>query len=202
MSRAGNAVMIKDSESGKYVKAMIYSPINDKNIEDYNRLWRPFFDKVKEKFAKEENKIEDSHWDWGKKLEYMNGLLAFKSFALELENITQGMMIIENAQHFSKIENNKHLIYIEFLSKAPWNRKNIVEKPKYSFIGSVLVFKAVRESLDRGFEGRVGLASLKQACLFYEKLSFKNIGIDFQNNLKYFELSKEAAEKLNEKYFF
>ena len=47
MSKAGNAVMIKDSESGKYVNAMIYSPINDKNIEDYNRLWRPFFDKVK-----------------------------------------------------------------------------------------------------------------------------------------------------------
>jgi len=65
----------------------------------------------------------------------------------------------------------------------------------------LLVFKAVRESLDRGFEGRVGLASLTQACLFYEKLGFKNIGIDSQNNLKYFELSKEAAEKLIEKYF-
>ena len=200
MNRECNDVMVKDCESGEYVKAMIYSPINDKNIEDYNSLWRPFFDKAKEKLVKEDSKIEDSHWDWGKKIEYMNGLLAYKSFALEVENITQGMMIIETVQHFSKIEYNKHLIYIEFLSTAPCNRKNIVEKPKYSFIGSVLVFKAVRESLDRGFEGKVGLASLPLACLFYENLGFKNLSIDSQNNLKYFELSKEAAEKTIEKY--
>ena len=67
---------------------------------------------------------------------------------------------------------NLNLLYVEYLSTAPWNRYAIKNKPKFRGIGTILLMQAVFESYNEGFHGRIGLHSLSRAEKFYKNFGY------------------------------
>jgi hypothetical protein len=197
MKREFNDVKLVDKRNSKLVPAKLYKGIIDRNIEDYNNLWLPKFEEAKLKFHEEKIFIEDSHWDWGKKMNYIKDKLAFESFVIEADDKTQGMMIVDHATKFSRIENGKPIIYIFFLATAPWNRKLIMDTPLYGAVGKLLFYQAIGESIESKFEGRISLHSLPGAVEWYKYLGMEDFGEDINyNKLHYLELDKVVANKI------
>ncbi|MFO7904958.1 MAG: GNAT family N-acetyltransferase, partial [Pirellulaceae bacterium] len=81
----------------------------------------------------------------------------------------------------------------------PWNWRipELNREGEFRSIGSVLLWRAVRQSEEEGFHGRIGLHALPQAEPFYEKAGMESLGPD-QNkqNLLYFELTRQGAQSL------
>ncbi|MGE6711914.1 hypothetical protein ACQKI2_17570, partial [Hyphomonas sp. NPDC076881] len=94
-------------------------------------------------------------------------------------------------------QKNDHLVYIDFVEAAPWNRREILgELPKFSGAGSILIRAAIEYSKVEGFKGRIGLHSLPQANDFYaNRVRMTDLGQDSNyQNLRYFEMTPEQAE--------
>jgi len=95
-------------------------------------------------------------------------------------------------------DRNKPLVYISYLEMAPWNWviPEIEQYGIFKMIGTRLLQRAVTQSLEEGFGGRVGLHSLLQAESFYSKHGMTRLGIEEGGEqLSYFEFSRDAAEK-------
>jgi hypothetical protein len=199
MSRQGNSIKLFDMQKKAFVDAMLYDQISEKNIDDFENSWLPLFESSKGKLRKKGLFIEDANWDWNIQVATRESILAYQTFAIEANDMTQGMMIIESVQHTSQIEKLKPLIYIEYLATAPWNRKMVVENPRFRLTGSLLLAQAIGESLEKGFKGRIGLHSLPKAEAWYEYLGLTNFGIDTDKKLPYLELDKKTASHLLKK---
>ena len=93
-------------------------------------------------------------------------------------------------------QKNQPLVYVEFISVAPWNRSQLWPKPHYKFIGHVLIAVAISLSLEEEYKGRIGLHSLPQAKGFYRnKVGMENLGPDKgHQNLSYYEITPEQAQ--------
>jgi hypothetical protein len=128
-------------------------------------------------------------------VELIKGQLSNKSFAIECNGDTQGLMIVSLLK-LSRIEatKGKPLVYIDFLETAPWNRDSLAE-PRFRGVGSVMLAVAIQLSLDEGFHGRIGLHSLPQSEAWYSKRGMTNFGPDphYPHNLTYFEMMESQA---------
>jgi hypothetical protein len=144
---------------------------------------------------------QHSHWNWSRKASRLN-LLAYRGFGIECDGLWQGLMLTVSVGHLvrSAPDQNKPLVYIDFLESAPWNVKPLVESPKYSGVGVQLVEAAVRQSLGDGFKGRVGLHALRDAERFYEKRGMTRLGPDpAYQELAYFEFTAADATRFLER---
>ena len=88
-------------------------------------------------------------------------------------------------------------MYVDYLEIAPWNWviPQINRAGFYKTVGSTLFWRAVHQSEEEGFHGRLGLHALPQAEPFYEKVCrMTPIGRDAsKQNLLYFELTRQQA---------
>jgi len=91
------------------------------------------------------------------------------------------------------------IVYIPFLSTAPWNDIEIVPTPSYRGCGTILLEEATVYSTRLGYKGRVGLHSLPQAEEFYrDRCKMSDLGPDpdpEHQGLRYFEFTKDEAQK-------
>ncbi len=139
------------------------------------------------------------HWNWARKAPLL-GLLETSGFGVVCEQRWQGVMLTKTASAFARLpaDRGKPLVYVDFLEVAPWNWviPEIDRRGQFRLIGPTLFWTAVQQSLAEGFQGRVGLHSLPQAESFYEKCGMTALGRDAEKqNLLYFELSRESAER-------
>lgn len=56
---------------------------------------------------------EDKYWDWIFKLRYIDNQENLEGYAIECENTTQGLMIIETQMHGSRLNVGKRLVYVD-----------------------------------------------------------------------------------------
>lgn len=207
MSRQSSAIKIFKVSSKGLVDAIIYEDLSPKNFDDYNNLWKPELKKANIKARDLKSKgnehffAEDEEWDWnGKVKSIQHESLSYLHYAIECEDLTQGMMQLNLTQHRSKANAALEVVYVEYLSTAPWNRETIKNPPSFRAVGTVLIAQAIGASIDQGFKGRLGLHSLPMAHDWYVKLGFKNYGSDEDaKGLDYFELDEESAKKILEK---
>lgn len=140
------------------------------------------------------------HWNWAKKAP-MLGMLESSGFGVVCENRWQGVMMTKTASAFARLaaDKGKPLVYVDFLEVAPWNWAipELGRGGRFRLIGSTLFWRAVQQSNEEGFHGRVGLHALPQAESFYEKgCGMTALGRDAaKQNLLYFELSRQSAER-------
>jgi hypothetical protein len=161
--------------------------MSSKHIDDFDKFWKS------ELITSIE---EDAHWEWKKKFEETFSI-NYERYAIECQEITQGLMILEIDLHRSRIDPHKNLVYVECLATAPWNRKSFKDLIIYKGVGSVLLGFAINLSVELEYKGRIGLHSLPNAELFYQKLGMKSFGSDPEyKGLKYFELSANAAQEI------
>ncbi len=178
-------IQLYDLRSEQMVDAELWDGITDKNLADWEAEWTPeLLDMLKALNRKGiERKFwpQSRHWDWRAKTQGIEMRLDNQCFSINCENMTQAMMITE-LTHRARIESQKndHLVYVDFLEAAPWNRREVVDAtPRFAGCGSILIRAAIEHSILEGFKGRVGLHSLPQANDFYaNKVSMTDLGLD------------------------
>jgi hypothetical protein len=107
----------------------------------------------------------------------------------------QGLMLIAGGKDCRiQSQKGKNLVYVDYLSVAPWNSKASTVNPKYNMVGKVLLQAAIELSDDEGFKGRIGLHSLPQSETWYSNIGMTDLGKDVAYlNLRYFEMTPEQA---------
>lgn len=195
------SVLLRHRASGQYVPATLIDGVSKAEVEGAEKVWRPFIQEAVTLMEAEnrprELRPQHAHWDWRKKHQLTEGLLAYQTLGVECEGEMQGLILLKTAGKMSRIANQKSngLVYVSFIETAPWNSPIIVPEPRYSQVGTVLLAAVIDISVDLGFKGRVGLHALPQAESWYAThCEMTNFGPDAAyQNLTYFEMTSEQA---------
>lgn len=190
-----------DVASGKAVAAELWDSITDKQLSDWEALWGPATVDGLQRLVKagvpRSQWPQSLHWDWKKKAQAFQGVLAKPSFSVMCNGETQGMMFLDLTFR-SKIvlQHGQHLVYVDFVESAPWNRDEFHGGVRYQGVGSLLVRAAIELSRAEGFSGRVGLHSLPQSEGWYrDRCGMTDLGLDsHKDNLRYFEMTAQQAD--------
>ena len=160
--------------------------LTEKHLDDFETFWRSRLQASKE---------EDGHWNWVTKNQFTLFSSDYEKYAVECEQITQGLMMLEVNNYCSRENPQQKIVYVDFLSTAPWNRISLKNPPDYKGVGSVLLFFAQQRSKQLRYGGRVGLHALPKAENFYKKRGMINFGVDSEKeDLVYFEWLKNLEE--------
>ena len=196
-----SVTLLKDRRTGELVEAALIDGVSREDVESTESAWRPFLMKSLEERRRAGNSEltppEHSHWDWRRKHEAVRGLIAYRMFGVECDGAMQGLMLASTAGHPCRIKDQKgkEQVYVDFVATAPWNSPGLVEIPRFSLVGRVLIATAVQLSVEEGFRGRIGLHALPQAETFYARnCGMTDLGNDKRKEeLRYFEMTPEQA---------
>src|SRR5205807_5950782 len=126
------------------------------NLDHFEQIWRPQLENLRQEAIKRRAKGEechdgaDAHWPWRKLVERANGDLSLRQFALEAEGETQGLMQL-NLVYRSRIDPGQHIVYVDRLAAAPWNRKSKTNPRRFRPVGILLIRHAMGTSVSEGF---------------------------------------------------
>lgn len=194
-----STVYIRHVASSRLVPAVLQDGIEDQQLQDWDRLWRPaqqeLIEHLRATGAPRNQWPQTAHWNWAKKIDLTAGLLAYRSLCIVCDTKTQALMRLDVSNRRSRIAatHQLNLVFIEYLETAPWNQRSGPQQ--YEGLGSLLVGAAVQISIDEGFAGRIGLHSLPQADGFYQRIGMTDLGQDPDcHNLHYFEFTPTAAQ--------
>jgi GNAT superfamily N-acetyltransferase len=183
--------------TGEFAEASLLEDISEELVAATDAVWRPYFQKaIADAVARGVNRAnlpEHSHWEWLRK--YRNRPEASRFFAIECDGQVEGLMAVR-LDKLSRLPSQAELplVYIDYLSTAPWNMVAFVSEPRYKGCGTALINVATQYSLAAGFSGRIGLHSLPQADSFYRgSFGLADMGIDeAYEELRYFERAGES----------
>lgn len=168
-------VFIIDEKYGQAVSGMLVSPVNDKHLKDVVDLWEPWINDVREEMQRPQTNqpwVEHVLWNWGEKIASVKELLTHKTFAVECKGVTQGLirLRVDPTRDICRISEQQSLplVYIEYISVAPWNLPKIIVASQFSGVGMALFIQAIRVSIEEGFKGRIGLHAIPQSVSWYE----------------------------------
>lgn len=198
-------VILQNRVTGQEEPAEVISPISQTDINCYLSDWRPVLESKVDELKRtgqytleglRKHNVEDAHWLWPEKVIDRAGQLQWNSYAVRCNGKTQGLMFIDllrRCRHASQL--NEHLVYIDLVSTAPWNRARLVSNPLYRGVGIVLITEAILQSLDEDFDGRIGLHALPGSEPWYrQELNMESLGPDpTYHGLHYFEMTKDRA---------
>ena len=195
-------IFLFNAERSEPEAAELWDGITDQQLGDWEGEWVPELFKAVQKLhragVERRHWPQSRHWNWRKKTEALQGMLAHPGFSIVCNGMTQGMMIVDTTMKRCRIEEQKgkNLVYVEFVENAPWNRPELAEPPLYRGNGSILVRAAIALSQEEEFKGRIGLHSLPQANSFYANTcGMSDLGMDPDHqDLRYFEMTPEQAE--------
>ncbi len=182
--------------------AELWDGITEKQLGDWEGEWLPELFKSVQKLHRagvaRRHWPQSRHWNWRKKTEALQGMLAQPGFSIVCNGMTQGMMILDTVMKRCRIEQQKgkEIVYVDFVENAPWNRPDLHDPALYRGVGSVMINAAIAQSKELEFKGRIGLHSLPQANSFYANTcGMSDLGMDANyQNLRYFEMTSEQAE--------
>ena len=144
--------------TGSLVDGLLY-PMDTRHHNDYRNFWRPMI--VEERF---------------------------EAYALEVGDLTQGLLLLETQWHRSGLPQRYPLVYVQAILSAPWNQIIIEDPPFYVGVGRALLLFARRRSEQLGYQGRVGLHALPGSEGFYHRVDMPDYGPDDdKEGLIYFE---------------
>lgn len=198
-------VILQNRLTGQEEQAQIATPIEQVDVNCYLTEWLPVLDatiddlKSTGQYTRQgvaQRNVEDAHWMWADKVQQRARQLQWNSFALRCDGKTQGLMFVDMLRRCRlPSQQNLHMVYIDLVSTAPWNRPGLTALPIYRGVGAVLVAEAILLSDAEGFGGRIGLHALPRAESFYRtQWKMESFGPDpAYGNLPYFEMTAERA---------
>jgi hypothetical protein len=193
---------LMNRQTGVHEDAELFSPVDTRHLADFDQHWKPAIHQRLRELPRGSRtsvaNLEDWHWDWQKKADVFAGRLDYQSFALECAGMTQGLMLC-SLVHVARepSQRNQHLVYVEYVHTAPWNRPLFTNAPIYKGIGGILIAAAVSLSIEQEFAGRIGLHSLPQSESWYREFcGMTDLGIDEDyQQLRYLEMTAEQAAR-------
>lgn len=111
-------------------------------------------------------------------------------------------MALETKLRPSALDPTNWVVYVDFVEAAPWNRReppdrnqHTIQSPRFTGVGTLLIAEAIRASMGRGANGRIGLHSLPAAEDFYaSRCKMTRLGSDPNyHGLAYFEYPEGVA---------
>lgn len=100
-------VYLKDRRTGELVEAVLIDGVIRAEVEAAEAAWRLIVEEkvaqLRQSRAPRSAWPEHSHWDWRKKHEATEGLIAYRMFGLECERKMQGLMLVSTASHLCRI---------------------------------------------------------------------------------------------------
>jgi len=195
-------VFLTDKRTGNPVAAELIDVISEADLRAVETEWKPVTNvRIRELMSKGIRPVdwpEGWHWKWRDKVQSITGLLAFHTFALHCEGKLQGLMQLKTAGAICRVpeQAGKDLVYIDYVETAPWNRKAIVDSPRFGGVGTIMIRAAIEVSRDQEFRGRIGLHSLPSAERFYgDACGMTDLGLDgTYEGLRYFEMTSVQAD--------
>lgn len=187
---------------GEPEAAELWHAITEQQLADWEGEWVPELFRAMQRLRRagveRAHWPQSRHWDWRRKVATLQGMLANPGFGIVCGGLTQGMMIVDAVKHRGRldVQQGQHLVYVEFVENAPWNRAELFDPPRYRGVGSILIRAAVALSEELEFHGRIGLHSLPQANGFYaDTCGMTDLGADPDyEDLRYFEMTPEDAQ--------
>lgn len=171
-------IQLFQSSDNRLVDATL-TELTAKHLNDFETFWQ---DRL------QNSKATDAAWDWLKKERIYGEDSNYEKYAIECNQITQGLMMIEVQRHRSQFDPSSKVVYVDYLATAPWNRISFQDPPQFKSVGSALLKFARYRSHELGYRGLVGLHSLPESETFYQKRKMINCGRDPEKeNLTYFE---------------
>jgi hypothetical protein len=164
--------------SGEIVQADL-DRMQPRHIEDFETVWQEVLRNLNQ---------YDAFWNWAMKKRLSSINNRFEAYAIEYNNLTQGLLWLETQWHCSLFNPDQRLVYVEAIASAPWNREELQFPPHLKGVGTSMLLFARQRSLALGYDGRVGLHSLSSSESFYLRQQMPDYGEDpAKDNLKYFE---------------
>jgi hypothetical protein len=177
-----NVVGLRGKILEKDVPATIVSRITRATLAEVTS-WKPILEKHRQ---------EDAAWNWPAIIQECRsaartGEGSYEFITFRAKRDVQSLMILETEAHLSH-RTRKSIVYVEYLTVAPWNRQPIQSPRLFSGCGSALIEFSIRRSEELGYDGRVGLHSLPGSRSFYARSGFIDLGADqAEGGLHYFE---------------
>ena len=201
MTPAVTEVHLFNVARGEPETAELWHAITEQQLADWEGEWVPELFKAIQRLRRggieRRHWPQSRHWDWRRKATVLQGMLANPGFGIVCDGLTQGMMIVDIVKHRGRLDDQRgqHLVYVEFVENAPWNRAELFNPPRYRGVGSILIRAAVALSEELEFHGRIGLHSLPQANGFYANTcGMTDLGADRDHEgLRYFEMTPDQA---------
>lgn len=199
MKQLLGAALLVDRSTGTDAPAEVFRTLDQKNFDDFERLWRPMLKEARSRVASwnEAARVDaqDSHWEWVEKALEAQRIMGRDTFAVECAGVTQGLMLVDVGFGRLHDQRGRELVYIDLLATAPWNRTRLTPDARYKGVGRVLVSTAISLSVDLGFGGGIGLHSLPQSEDWYRTVGFTDVELDDAKRMRYFEMSAADALK-------
>ncbi len=156
--------------------------------------WGPHRKTITDTIRRAGKPVFHSHWNWTNKVDRIDeGRLQI--CAVECDGSIQGLLSTATTPRVSGLKLLAPVLYVDYIETAPWNLIQPTIPPRFIGIGSLFLLEAVLLSLDRSFEGRVGLHSLPSSEDFYRhKCGMTDLGPDpAYFDLRYFEYTSIDA---------
>ena len=167
-------------------------------IDEAVGLWTPYMEDAIQKGAV---KPDHAHWQWDKKARAVKGSPEYSFTGVFVKGEMQALMLREQEWKRAKHPDQKgsSLVYVCFLSTAPWNDIKLVPTPSFRGAGTILMTEAVNHSLSLGYKGRLGLHALSGSEEFYrDRCGMTDLGPDpdpAHQGLTYFEFTPDSANE-------
>lgn len=208
MKELVDRTFLLNRDTGKYEDADLFHGIDESNLAHIEGRWRPMLELRRKQAIKNNQSMsdinaEDAHWNWGKKaLHAVEDPFLYDIFVLECGGNTQALLLTckGGPDCFSRHSEHPkaHMLYVELLATAPWNRHVLVPKPTYKGAGITLIGTAVSFSIEEEMGGKIGLHSLLGAESFYrDSVGMTDLGVDnkgVHKGLRYFELPSSQVD--------
>jgi hypothetical protein len=109
----------------------------------------------------------------------------------------QGIVLFDALLRGNRTSSAAHVVYIQYLASAPWNRRTGGRDRRFRGAGYALLMQAVHESIRRGSPGRLAVDAFINSASFFKKYAFDCQGVDpGQPGRVYLELRPFAAFSL------
>jgi len=203
---SSEAITIQRRADDKFVDADLLTGLKPPNLVVVEDEWHPLRSVILQELLAAS--VPDTEWpqsllwNWSRKAPQLR-LLAASGFGVVYDQKWQGVMLTKTEPYKARLrpDKAKPLVYVDFLEVAPWNWtiKKIGRNGLYRLVGSALLWRAVKQSMDEGFHGRVGLHALPQSEGFYigEPFGMTPIARDpNKEDLLYLELTSEQAQEI------
>ena len=196
-------ILILERSSGQFVPAIFHEDLSADQLAEAETQWKPVRTQAVDRMraaGKTDHEIlrlvQHAHWDWLLKAQAVReSLLSTRCFGIELSGQWQGLVMIQLAGRPAELEpdRGRPVVYAEFLEIAPWNLKMMVAEPKFGLVGARLMEAAVRQSMEEGFHGRVGLLALPQAEAFCERCGMTRVEEEGRHGMAWYEFTRDKA---------
>jgi hypothetical protein len=197
-------LLLTEEATGAAVEAELDFDLGPHDLSEVEEIWGPLRREAARRIAREQGPTavpQHWHWDWRSKGSLLRHP-TFRCLGIRCRNEMQGIVMVDADRHRTKLapDAGKPLMYVEFVEIAPWNSPLFVKQRRFTPVGPRLIEATIRLSDSEGYHGRIGLHSLPQSEVFYERCGMTAMENDAsKENLRYYEMTREQAKAFLEK---